>query len=128
MEQKAKEAERERLELERLAQRKQQEMQRLTELRRQESQRDKREELLNGNGKVDKEDTNTGSFLTKSNSVAHMFTDKIRRGQDIKRAESMKTGQSKPPKRAPSFTTRRRGSFRGKSIKTIYFSSLIHIC
>lgn len=118
LEKRAKEAERERLEQERLAHRKQQEMQRITELRRQESQRDKKnEELLNGTNNVQKPETDvsTGSpFLTKSNSVAHMFTDRIRRGQDIKRAESMKTSASKPVKRTPSFTTRRRSSFRVK--------------
>lgn len=123
LEKKAKETERERLEQERLAQRKQQEMQRITELRRQESQRDDRKKTdeLNGTNNLQKPNISSSSgspFLTKSNSVAHMFADRTRRGQDVKRAESMKTA-SKPVKRTPSFTTRRRSSFRGKS--TLFF-------
>lgn len=60
----------------------------------------------------------TNVALRKTNSVAHMFErDRMRRGSDasVKRAESMKVGpSSKPPKRTPSFTTRRRGSLRSK--------------
>ncbi|XP_066150741.1 spectrin beta chain isoform X4 [Euwallacea fornicatus] len=56
--------------------------------------------------------------LRKTNSVAQMFDrDRLRRGSDsaVKRAESMKVGPgSKPVKRTPSFTTRRKGSFKAK--------------
>nr|XP_022910961.1 spectrin beta chain, non-erythrocytic 5 isoform X3 [Onthophagus taurus] len=55
--------------------------------------------------------------ITKSNSVAHIFGDR-RRGSEanIKRAESMKAATgSKPVKRTPSFTTRRRGSLRQRN-------------
>ncbi|CAG9768666.1 unnamed protein product [Ceutorhynchus assimilis] len=56
--------------------------------------------------------------LRKTNSVAQMFDrERIRRGSDhgVKRAESMKVGPgSKPVKRTPSFTTRRKGSFKSK--------------
>lgn len=120
-EKQAREAERERLEQERFAQRKQQEMQRITELRRQESYRERPGELTNGNSTFTQENEENPSGLptnlTKSNSVAHMFGDRIRRGQDpiVKRAESMKVPPSKPIKKTPSFTTRRRGSFRTKN-------------
>lgn len=51
------------------------------------------------------------SAVQKSNSIAQMFGDRLRRGSEnnIKRAESMKLGP-KPAKRTPSFTTRRRAS------------------
>lgn len=54
--------------------------------------------------------------VQKSNSVANIFGDRLRRGSEpagsVKRAESMKVGP-KQPKRTPSFTTRRRAqSFR----------------
>lgn len=56
-----------------------------------------------------------GITVQKSNSVANIFGDRLRRASDpnkVKRAESMKTVQ-KQPKRTPSFTTRRRAqSFR----------------
>lgn len=57
--------------------------------------------------------------LRKTNSVAQMFDrERFRRGSDhaIKRAESMKVGPgSKPVKRTPSFTTRRKNSFKTKN-------------
>ncbi|XP_048516488.1 spectrin beta chain, non-erythrocytic 1 isoform X6 [Dendroctonus ponderosae] len=57
--------------------------------------------------------------LRKTNSVAQMFDrERIRRGSDhaVKRAESMKVGPGpKPVKRTPSFTTRRKGSFKSKN-------------
>ena len=127
---KDKQAQRERLEQERLEQRKRLEVQRLTELRLKE-QRERTEEKMNGRSPYPvpvpeplttsvTPQTLMGSTtsLTKSNSVAQMLSDRIRRGSDtnIKRAESMKTtGPSKPVKRTPSFTTRRRGSLRGKA-------------
>ncbi|KAK4883333.1 hypothetical protein RN001_006652 [Aquatica leii] len=123
----AKQLERERLEQERLAQRKRLEVQRITELRRLEEQKDRSHEVTpvpeghrNGTSRVENSNTITPtSSLTKSNSVAHAFSDRIRKGSDgiIKRAESMKVSTiSKPVKKTPSFTTRRRaGSFRSKS-------------
>lgn len=114
MEIRERQAELERLEQDRIAQRKKVEMQRIAELRRQE-QRERPEEIINGEDETNNISASTNS-LTKSNSVAHMFGDRIRRGQDgIKRAESMKVGQ-KPVKRTPSFTTRRRGSLRSMKI------------
>lgn len=116
-------AERERQEQEKLQQRKRMEIQRITEQRRQEEYRDRTEERVNG-GHYPKESDSVSplpsppvSSLTKSNSVAHMFDrDRFRRGSDssVKRAESMKVGPTKPAKRTPSFTTRRRGSFRNR--------------
>lgn len=56
-----------------------------------------------------------GITVQKSNSVANIFGDRLRRSSEpnkVKRAESMKT-VPKTPKRTPSFTTRRRAqSFR----------------
>lgn len=105
------------MEMERLAHSKRLEVQRLTELKQQELH-----ERMNGGRPRQQEmeviEVPPASTLTKSNSVAHMFGDRIRRASDanIKRAESMKVqGLSKPVKRTPSFTTRRRGSFRTKS-------------
>ncbi|XP_050313156.1 spectrin beta chain, non-erythrocytic 1 isoform X2 [Anthonomus grandis grandis] len=61
--------------------------------------------------------------LRKTNSVAQMFDrDRIRRGSDnaVKRAESMKVGPgSKPVKRTPSFTTKRKGSFKNKNADVV---------
>lgn len=133
-------AERERQEQEKLQQRKRMEIQRLTEQRRQEEHRDRADERPNG-GHYPREADNSvsplpsppppsssssASGLTKSNSIAHMFDrDRFRRGSDssVKRAESMKVAPTKPVKRTPSFTTRRRGSFRnrgtGKCSETI---------
>lgn len=60
---------------------------------------------------------NANQSVQKSNSVANIFGDRLRRGSgepgsNVKRAESMKVGP-KQPKRTPSFTTRRRAqSFR----------------
>lgn len=54
--------------------------------------------------------------IQKSSSIVNMFGDRLRRTPDnvnVKRAESMKIGPPKIPKRTPSFTTRRRAqSFR----------------
>ncbi|KAJ8962237.1 hypothetical protein NQ318_018209 [Aromia moschata] len=131
-EQLARKAEKERIEHERLEQRKRQEMARIAELRRQESrERDSRyhnipEGRINGDTIESTEpqvltpppSVKPTISLRKTNSVAHMFErDRMRRGSDssVKRAESMKVGpSSKPPKRTPSFTTRRRGSLRSK--------------
>lgn len=114
-------AERERQEMERLAQRKRLEVQRLSEIKQQELP-----ETLRINGRrpqavqvqEEAETLPSATNIPKSNSIAHMFGDKIRRASDanIKRAESMKVqGVNKPVKRTPSFTTRRRGSFKTKS-------------
>ncbi|KAF5273495.1 hypothetical protein FQA39_LY07512 [Lamprigera yunnana] len=122
-----KQLERERQEQERLVHLKRLEMQRITEQRRLEEQKERIHEVTpipegHMNGTFHKEDINNvttpTSSLTKSNSVAHAFSDRIRKNSDIvKRAESMKASSiSKPVKKTPSFTTRRRaGSFRSKS-------------
>ncbi|XP_044739331.1 spectrin beta chain, non-erythrocytic 1 isoform X2 [Chrysoperla carnea] len=120
----AKQAERERIEKERVEAIKRKEMKRITEERRRE---DGLHHHVNMNGnsgnhldvppptvKVISHPEPEHTSLTKSNSIAHMFGDRLRRGSDasIKRAESMKIN-AKPPKRTPSFTTRRRTqSFR----------------
>ncbi|KAJ8972184.1 hypothetical protein NQ314_000314 [Rhamnusium bicolor] len=128
----ARKAEKERIDQERLEQRKRQEMARIAEMRRQESrERETRyhdipEDRVNG-GHIHAPEAQVSNppppvkpsiTLRKTNSVAHMFErDRMRRGSDssVKRAESMKVGPSqKPPKRTPSFTTRRRGSLRSK--------------
>lgn len=119
--------EKERKEQEKLAQRRRLEIQRLTEQRMQEEFKDRPQELMRSDGYANA-DMDTVSPLpspptpniTKSNSVAHMFDrDRFRRGSDLglKRAESMKVASAKPVKRTPSFTTRRRGSFRNKTGK-----------
>ncbi|VEN48181.1 unnamed protein product [Callosobruchus maculatus] len=120
----ARKAEKDRMEQEKLEQRKRKEIARITELRRQESNEPRyaniqeehkvNGEAVNGDSPATSPGTKqSGVTLRKTNSMAHMF--ERRRGSDasIKRAESMKVGPSmKPPKRTPSFTTRRRGSFR----------------
>lgn len=129
----ARKAEKERIDQERLEQRKRQEMARIAEMRRQESrERDSRyhdipEDIINGETVIATSETQIvitpppakpSVTIRKTNSVAQMFErDRMRRGSDasVKRAESMKVGpSSKPPKRTPSFTTRRRGSLRSK--------------
>ncbi|XP_060523506.1 spectrin alpha chain, non-erythrocytic 1 isoform X2 [Cylas formicarius] len=126
----ARKAEKERLEQEKIEQRKRQEMARITELRRQESgEREPRyDERQNGTAapRVAPQPasppptaTKPAVSLRKTNSVAQMFErDRLRRGSEssVKRAESMKVGPAvKPPKRTPSFTTRRKGSFKSKN-------------
>lgn len=137
-EENAKRVERERMEHERLAQRKRLEMQRITELRRLEEQKERprelREEAMNGVKYYDNSKTPVAtptSSLTKSNSVAHMFGDRIRSGSNsnVKRAESMKVNTTnKPIKKTPSFTTRRRaGSLRSKNAGMYNFSLVLTI-
>ncbi|XP_025833247.1 spectrin beta chain, non-erythrocytic 1 [Agrilus planipennis] len=124
----ARQAEKERLEHERIAQRKRLEMQRITEQRRLEQQDRKErpkeihEEKMNGAPYAqdnEKSNSTSASSLTKSNSVAHMFGDRVRKASDanVKRAESMKVSSiAKPVKKTPSFNTKRRaGSFRSKA-------------
>lgn len=124
----ARKAEKERLEQERLEQRKRMEVARIAEMRRQASQENeiktKKEEIVNGETVLPQtQDTvitnppqnGNGTSIRKTNSFAHMFErDRIRRdsaGAAVKRAESMKVGPiSKPPKRTPSFNTKKRGS------------------
>lgn len=138
----AKRAEKERTERERLEALKQKEVQRITEERRKnEKQLDTN--IVNGSAekppiyssamvvKPQHSQPNTpqslrltsagqeaaGNSVQKSNSVANIFGDRLRRASgepnsNVKRAESMKVGP-KQPKRTPSFTTRRRAqSFR----------------
>lgn len=124
----ARKAEKERLEQEKLEQRKRMEVARIAEMRRQASYenelKNKKEEILNGETVVPKsqevvtpspQNGNGTTSIRKTNSFAHMFErDRIRRdsaGAAVKRAESMKVGPiSKPPKRTPSFNTKKRGS------------------
>lgn len=119
----AKQAERERIERERVEAIKRKEMKRITEERRREDNLHSNMNGMNGNSnhldvppptvKIINH-TQPEPSLTKSNSIAHIFGDRLRRASDagIKRAESMKAS-AKPPKRTPSFTTRRRTqSFR----------------
>lgn len=125
----AKQAEKERVERERLVNLKQKEVQRITEERRR---NDKQVDNI-GNGVSDKGQTpiftttkaspvpqarnndDTLGNVQKSHSIVNIFGDRLRRGSDsnnVKRAESMKVGP-KAAKRTPSFTTRRRAqSFR----------------
>lgn len=114
----ARKTEKERQDQERLEQRKRLEIQRINEQRRQERPR---EELTNGGTQPQQHLSPppvTAVTVRKTNSVAQMFDrDRImRRGSDasVKRAESMKIASTKP-KRTPSFTTRRRGSFKSKA-------------
>lgn len=136
----AKRAEKERIEKERFEVLKQKEVQRITEERRRnEKQLDGRihngdkppifasqmvklshTHQLVGQHVAAAQEPNSIS-VQKSNSVANIFGDRLRRGSEpggksvsisVKRAESMKVGP-KQPKRTPSFTTRRRAqSFR----------------
>lgn len=125
----ARKAEKERLEQERLEQRKRMEVARIAEMRRQASLENeiktrKEEEIVNGETEVQQpqevvtpppQNGNGTTSIRKTNSFAHMFErDRIRRdsaGAAVKRAESMKVGPiSKPPKRTPSFNTKKRGS------------------
>lgn len=123
LEMRAKQLEKERQEQQKLAQRRRLEIQRITEQRRQEELKDRAEEQVDGYGNKEVDTISPlpsppTPSLTKSNSVAHMFDrDRFRRGSDsgLKRAESMKVASAKPVKRTPSFTTRRRGSFRNKT-------------
>lgn len=141
----AKRAEKERIEKERFEALKQKEVQRITEERRR---TEKQLDNSHVNGGVQEKapifsspivvkpshqgvhgtpqmNTPVAESLSvqKSNSVANIFGDRLRRGSEpggglsgpmsvVKRAESMKVGP-KQPKRTPSFTTRRRAqSFR----------------
>lgn len=142
----AKRAEKERIEKERFEVLKQKEVQRITEERRR---TEKQLDNLHVNGGVQEKTpifsspivvkpnhqtiiaspqmhspaTESTLNVQKSNSVANIFGDRLRRGSEpggglsgpmsvVKRAESMKVGP-KQPKRTPSFTTRRRAqSFR----------------
>lgn len=127
----ARKAEKERLEQEKLDMRKRQEMQRITESRRIDEGRPTPVINVNGVKQNDVSSNNTeenkspGTSLRKTNSVAHLFDrDRLRKVGDnsIKRAESMKTAPNKPIKRTPSFATRRRGSFRSRTGKMIFFN------
>ncbi|XP_063234159.1 spectrin alpha chain, non-erythrocytic 1 isoform X2 [Bacillus rossius redtenbacheri] len=122
-EQAARQAEKERLERERLEARKRREVQRITDERRREDERRRQQEVRSPRDEIngaDIPDSSTARVpaletpepgpLQKSGSISQLFGDQMRR--DIKRAESMKV-EMKKPKRTPSFTTRRRTqSFR----------------
>ncbi|XP_053955094.1 spectrin beta chain, non-erythrocytic 5 isoform X2 [Anastrepha ludens] len=136
----AKQKEKERLEKERLEMLKQKELQRLNdERRRAEKQLENRQNAaaqektpifstpmvtVNTNNAPQSPAVSVTSplrspfdedqYSLQKSSSSGMFGDRLRRGSDtnVKRAESMKV-QQKPPKRTPSFTTRRRAqSFR----------------
>lgn len=132
----ARQAEKERVERARIEERKRKEVQRITEERKREEERrrlldsphrgvhdevngiSEEHESLNRLSPLKTpaaavETPDTPSGVQKSNSISHMFGDRLRRtAPDIKRAESMKV-DTKKPKRTPSFTTRRRTqSFR----------------
>lgn len=119
----ARKSERERQEQERLEQRKRLEIQKITEKRRQEQRQQQEipEEKMNGTKQEDEKDESRPTVtVRKTNSVAQMFDREriMRRGSDtsVKRSESMKVGgPSLKPKRTPTFTTRRRGSFKSKA-------------
>ncbi|RZC41345.1 spectrin alpha chain, non-erythrocytic 1, partial [Asbolus verrucosus] len=118
----ARKAEKERQEQERLELRKRLEIQKITEKRRQERTHEIPEERMNGTrheNEVEEAPKPTPT-VRKTNSVAQMFEREriMRRGSDgsVKRSESMKvSGPSAKPKRTPTFTTRRRGSFKSKA-------------
>lgn len=125
----AKQAEKERIERERVEALKQKEVKRITEERRRNDKQG--ENIVNGvseksqppifsTAKVSPspqshQTEDTLGSVQKSHSIVNIFGDRLRRGSDpnnVKRAESMKIGP-KAAKRTPSFTTRRRAqSFR----------------
>ncbi|XP_043282558.1 spectrin beta chain, non-erythrocytic 5 isoform X2 [Venturia canescens] len=133
----ARQAEKERVERARIEERKRKEVQRITEERKREEERRRllesprhhggshdesnglaeENESMNRLSPLKAQNTSAekseASGTEKSNSITHMFGDRLRRTTpDIKRAESMKV-DTKKPKRTPSFTTRRRTqSFR----------------
>jgi spectrin beta len=122
----AKQAEKERIEKERIEALKQKEVQRITEeRRRQEKQMEHvidKPPIFSGDSqkqqvsivKQSASNEDVPSSVAKSNSFVNIFGDRLRRGSDgnVKRAESMKVAP-KAVKHTPSFTTRRRAaSFR----------------
>lgn len=123
----AKQAEKERVERERVETLKQKEVQRITEERRRTDKSN--DNIVNGDhtqapkfstakvlaAPAEHPAEDTLGNVQKSHSIVNIFGDRLRRGSDpnnVKRAESMKIGP-KTAKRTPSFTTRRRAqSFR----------------
>lgn len=114
----ARRAEKERVEKERIQAMKQKEVKRITDERR----RNEEQSQMSGHEKPQiitpgiKPSASSESLnqVQKSNSFINIFGDRLRRGSEgnAKRAESMKIN-IKPPKRTPSFTTRKRQtSFR----------------
>ncbi|XP_008201528.1 spectrin alpha chain, non-erythrocytic 1 isoform X2 [Tribolium castaneum] len=118
----AKKAEKERQEQERLEHLKRLEIQKINEKRRQERPQPPEivEELVNGT--KHEEEGRPVATVRKTNSVVQTFErDRggLRRGSDsaIQRSASMKVGTNvtgSKPKRTPTFTTRRRPSFKSK--------------
>lgn len=116
-EEEEKRVEKERVEKERVEAMKQKEVQRITEERRK--QGDGYSPDKSG-GMKQSASIESLSQLNKSNSFVNIIGERLRRGSEgnVKRAESMKT-QPKPPKRTPSFTTRKRAtSFRKQKGET----------
>ncbi|XP_063909279.1 spectrin beta chain, non-erythrocytic 1 isoform X5 [Zophobas morio] len=124
----ARKAEKERLEQERLEQRKRFEIQKINEKRRQEMPRQIEVPQIQMNGTKQEEVTKEERpipTVRKTNSVVQTFERErdrsgLRRGSDssVQRSASMKVGTPgtvNKPKRTPTFTTRRRGSFKAKA-------------
>lgn len=153
-EQLARQAERERVERERVDARKRKEVQRITDERRREEDRRRivpdrpqRDDIINGSSRhlmsendnpaitSNKDDKslpfNNGQDIPahKPNSITSMLVNKQKRDDpNVKRAESMKVGGIRVPKRTPSFTTRRRTqSFRKLHKMEQVFVSFISI-
>lgn len=127
----AKKAEKERLEHERLEQLKRLEIQKINEKRKQERPQPPEivvEELVNGTKQED--EGRPVATVRKTNSVVQTFERErggLRRGSDssIQRSASMKVGTNitgNKPKRTPTFTTRRRPSFKSKTTGMFYRS------
>jgi spectrin beta len=125
----AREREKSRLEQERLDQRKKLEIQKINDKRRQERPQylELPEERMNGTAKPQQEEAEEEErrpipTVRKTNSVVQTYERErigLRRGSDssVQRSSSMKVSTnvaSNKPKRTPTFTTRRRGSFRSK--------------
>ncbi|KAL0275436.1 UNVERIFIED_CONTAM: hypothetical protein PYX00_003283 [Menopon gallinae] len=111
----ARQAEKERIEKEKIEARKRKEVQRITDERRREDERRRHQEGrpsgMNGNAvTVNSLQVPDSPNLQKAGSLSQLIGDRMKR--EMKRAESMKV-ETKKPRRTPSFTTRRRTqSFR----------------
>jgi spectrin beta len=138
----AREREKSRLEQERLDQRKKLEIQKINDKRRQERPQylELPEERMNGTAKpqeveAEEEERRPIPTVRKTNSVVQTYERErigLRRGSDssVQRSSSMKVSTnvaSNKPKRTPTFTTRRRGSFRSKGNGTSLHDDLVCI-
>ncbi|CAH0552966.1 unnamed protein product [Brassicogethes aeneus] len=123
----ARKVEKERVEQERIETRKRMEMQRIAEQRTKEqykAPKETPEERVNGNHHkpyVPANDIPSAPSVRKTNSINSFDREKTRRGTEhtVKRAESMRVAPAgRPPKRTPSFNTRRRGSKVAENISS----------